>query len=97
MMRHLALTAVSHLFVARVHQKLKKNLPSDGLSGANGGERLFVGTGQTRPTATPVSGASLGDHHADAKAQRQIGAQSSEGNVEVAAQDRDLHFSTAAL
>ena len=97
MMRHLALTAVSHLFVARVHQRLKKNPQSDGLPGANGVERLFVGTGQTRPTTTPVSGASLGDHHADARAQRQIGAQSSKGNVEVVAQDRDLHFSTAAL
>ena len=48
MMRHLALTAVSHLFVARIHQRLKKNPQSDGLPGANGVERLFVGTGQPR-------------------------------------------------
>lgn len=97
MMRHLALTAVSHLFVARVHQKLKKNPQSDGLSGAHGGERLFDGAGQTRQAAAQVSGACIGDHYSDTIAQRQIRTKSPEGNIEALAPDRDLYFSTAAL
>ena len=40
MMRHLALTTVSYLFLARLHQKLKKNAGVDSLPGAHGGKRI---------------------------------------------------------
>ena len=62
MMRHLTLTAVSHLFVARVHQKLKKNSAPDGLPGAHGGECLFDRTGRTRAQPAALPGASVAAH-----------------------------------
>ena len=42
LMRHLALTAVSYLFLARLHQKLKKNAGVDGLPGAHSHECVSV-------------------------------------------------------
>lgn len=90
MMRHLALTAVSHLFVARVHHKLKKKIRLDRLSSAHGGECLFDRTRKTRPKPTAVSGARRGDHYDNSATHCQSEAQSQEEDIEKVAADRDL-------
>lgn len=56
MMRHLALTAVSYLFVAREHQRLKKKLSVDCVSSQSGGKCVFNGAGETGPRAAAVLG-----------------------------------------
>lgn len=97
MMRHLALTAVSHLFVARVHQKLKKNSAANGLPSAHGGECIFDRSGETRSLSATVPAASVEAHYDDATAAFQIGAQSPQENVAALAADRDLCVETSTL
>lgn len=97
MMRHLALTAVSHLFVARLHQKFKKNSALDGLPGAHGGECIFDRTGETRPLSATVSGASDEAHYADTATAREGSAQSSQENAAAPAAGRHLCLQAATL
>jgi SRSO17 transposase len=97
LMRHLALTAVSHLFVARVHHKLKKNSAPDGLPSAHGGQCLFDCSGQARPKPTPLPGARSGAHYLDTAAHCQGRTQSPKKNIETVAADRNLCFQAATL
>jgi SRSO17 transposase len=97
MMRHLALTAVSHLFVARLHQQLKKNSPFDCLSGAHGGECVLERAGETWAKPAEIPGARVQAHYADATAQRQVGAQSPQEDLAALAEDRDLCLEAATL
>lgn len=95
MLRHLALTAVSYLFVARLHQALKKNSGLDGLSGAHSRQCLPQRQGQARQAR--VSGARLGDPHADSTTQRQSGAQPSQAEHAPSEKTRHSPFVLAAL
>jgi SRSO17 transposase len=97
LMRHLALTAVSHLFVARVHAKLKKNSTLDCLPGAHGGECILERTGETRAEPVAFSGARREAHYAHTRTERQVGAQSPQENVAALAEDRDLCVQAATL
>lgn len=85
MMRHLALRAMSHLFVARVHQKLKKTPATDRLPSPYGGECVFDCAGETRSKSATVSGTGVAGDNKDAAAHRQSGAQSPQENVEASA------------
>lgn len=97
MMRHLALTAVSHLFVARVHQKLKKNSAADGLPSPHGGECVFDGPGEAGPQPATVLGTGVPAVAQDAAEQCQGGTQSPQENIEAPAAGRLLCVAPAAL
>ena len=97
MMRHLALTAISHLFVARLHQKLKKNSAPDGLPGAHGGECLFDRTRETRPLSATIPGASVQAHYADPATELEVSAQSPQENATALAACRHSCLQTATL
>jgi len=97
MMRHLALTAVSHLFVARVHQRLKKTPGPDGLPSPHGGECVFDSAGEAGACATAVSGGGVAVVIQDAAKQCQGVALSSQENPEASAADRSLCVPVATL
>ena len=97
MMRHLALTAVSHLFVARVHQHLKKNSGPDGLPSPHGGERVSYGAGKARSQSATVFGTGVGPDRQDAAEQCQGDAQSSQENTEASAAGRSLCVQVTTL
>jgi SRSO17 transposase len=97
MMRHLALTAVSHLFVARVHQRLKKTPRPDGLPSPHGGECVFDSAGEAGACATAVSGGGVAVVIQDAAKQCQGEALSSQENPETSAADRSLCVPVATL
>jgi SRSO17 transposase len=64
--RHLLITAVSHLFLAKVQEKWReKKSASDGLPGAPGGRGAGPLAVADRPGAPRLSGARGGDHHRD--------------------------------
>ena len=95
MMRHLALTAVSYLFVARLHQSLKKNSGVDRLPGADSGQCLP----QRQRPAEPerVSGTRLEAHRAHSTAQRKSSTQPSQENLASPQTSRHSHFAVATL
>jgi SRSO17 transposase len=97
LMRHLALTAVSHLFVARAHQRLKKNSGPDGVPSPHGGECVFGREGETRPQPATVLGTGIAGDHQDATEQCQSNAQSSQENAQASAASRSLCVTAATL
>ena len=97
MMRHLALTAVSHLFVARVHQKSKKNSAPDGLPGTHGGECVSNRSGETWAEPLEIPGACVEAHYGNATAPCQIGAQSPQENAAAPTTARDFRVQATAL
>jgi SRSO17 transposase len=60
LMRHLILTSVSYLFVAQVHQQLKKNSGVNGLSGTHSGQCVFECSRQAGSEPPQFSTASIG-------------------------------------
>jgi SRSO17 transposase len=97
MMRHLTLTAASYLFVARVHQKLKKNAGVDGVPGSHGSEWILDIAGPERPEPAKVLGENRANPGVDAAAQREGRAQSSQGDAQATAKSRDICFEVAAM
>lgn len=97
LMRHLVLTAVSHLFVARVHQRLKKNSGSDGLPSPHGGECVFDGPGEARSQPPTVLGTGVAAVSQDPAEQCQVDAQPSQENAEMSAPSRSFCVQVATL
>ena len=97
MMRHLTLTAASYLFVARLHQKLKKNAGVDGLPSTHGGERIPVRTESARQKSATRSGTSRRNSCTDATPQRESGPQPSQTHTQAPQEARHLCVEVAAL
>ena len=97
LMRHLALTAVSHLFVARVHQQEKKLSRFDGVPGADCGQCIPDGAGPPRRAATGVPNAG-GEHPCqDSPPHCQSRTQPPQENAAPAETSRDLCLEAAAV
>ena len=84
--RHLLLTAVSHLFLAKVQRKWRGEKPQpDGLPDSPGGRGLGPLAVADRADSHELPGERSRDHHRDAETQREIGTQPSEGSNAAAA------------
>jgi SRSO17 transposase len=97
MMRHLALTTASYLFVARLHQGLKKNSRVDDMPSAHGSERIPDSAAQPGPYHAPVFGANRRNLGADAASQREGRAQPSQKEAQTPAKSRDICLEDAAV
>ena len=97
MMRHLALTTASYLFVARLHQGLKKNTRVDGMPSTHGRERIPDSATQPGPYLATVFGANRRNPGADAASQREGRAQPSQKEARTPAKSRDICLEVTAM
>ena len=97
MMRHLALTKASYLFVARLHQGLKKKSGVDCMPSANGGECVPDIAEPARPEPARMSGENRGDHRAHTTAKREGRAQPSKSDSQTVAKPRHICLEVAAM
>lgn len=97
LMRHLALTAVSHLFVARVHQQEKKLPGLDGVPGADRSQCVPGGAEPPWRAAPEVPGAGRDNPGQDPIPHCQGRAQSPQEDAAPAETSRNLCLETAAV
>jgi SRSO17 transposase len=97
MMRHLSLTTASYLFVARLHQGLKKKPGVDSVPGSHSRERILDRAEPARPRPARVLGKSRRQLGADATAQREGRTQPSQSNAQTPAKPWDICFEVAAM